>query len=152
MSTESTQITDNTIRVGILPLEKVRDHTIAIAKGTRKRKAGEPKIWFTSIKSFAAVLSDENRELLRIIHDTKPASIADLVHLTGRKASNLSRTLRTMANYGLVRLEEGSQGRGRRAVKPVAVAKSVSLTLDIGYGDEPAVRRPPRRPSDRVAT
>ena len=44
--------------------------------------------------------------------------------------SNLSRTLRTMANYGLVRLEEGAQGRGRRAVKPVAVARSVNLTLD----------------------
>jgi predicted transcriptional regulator len=108
----------------------VRDYTLAIARGTRKRKQTEPKIWFTSIKSFASVLSDENRELLRIIHDSKPQSIADLELTTGRKASNLSRTLRTMANYGLVRLEEGSQGRGRRAVKPVAVARSVNLTLD----------------------
>ena len=134
--------TGNTLRVGILPLERVRDYTLAIAKGTHKRKPGEPKIWFTSIKSFAAVLSDENRELLRIIHDDEPQSIADLVQRTGRKASNLSRTLRTMANYGLVRLEEGLQGRGRRAVKPVAVARSVSLTLDIGFGDKPASRRP----------
>ena len=84
------------------------------------------------------MLSDENRELLRIIHDSKPQSIADLELTTGRKASNLSRTLRTMANYGLVRLEEGSQGRGRRAVKPVAVARSVNLTLDIGFGDASA--------------
>ena len=134
--------TGNTLRVGILPLERVRDYTLAIAKGTHKRKPGEPKIWFTSIKSFAAVLSDENRELLRIIHDDEPQSIADLVQRTGRKASNLSRTLRTMANYGLVRLEEGQQGRGRRAVKPVAVARSVSLTLDIGFGDKPVSRRP----------
>jgi len=50
-----------------------------------------------------------------------------------------------MANYGLVRLEEGLQGRGRRAVKPVAVARSVSLTLDIGLGDESATGRPLRR-------
>ena len=41
------------------------------------------------------------------IHDSKPQSISDLELTTGRKASNLSRTLRTMANYGLVRLEEG---------------------------------------------
>ena len=107
-------------------------------EATRKRKQTEPKIWFTSIKSFASVLSDENRELLRIIHDSKPQSIADLELTTGRKASNLSRTLRTMANFGLVRLEEGSQGRGRRAVKPVAVARSVNLTLDIGFGDASA--------------
>ena len=82
------------------------------------------------------MLSDENRELLRIIHDSKPQSIADLELTTGRKASNLSRTVRTMAHYGLVRL--GAQGRGRRAVKPVAVARSVDLTLDIGFGDASA--------------
>ena len=109
-----------------------------IVEATRKRKQTEPKIWFTSIKSFASVLSVENRALLRIIHDSKPQSIADLELTTGRKASNLSRTLRTMAHYGLVRLEEGAQGRGRRAVKPVAVARSVNLTLDIGLGDASA--------------
>jgi len=134
-----------TIRVGIMPLERVRDYTLAIAKGTYKRKPSEPRIWFTSIKSFAAVLSDENRELLRIIHDRKPESIADLEQMTGRKASNLSRTLRTMANYGLVRLEDGSQGRGRRAVKPVAIARCVNLILDIGFGTGPARRRVARR-------
>ena len=101
------------IHVGIMPLKRVRDYTVAIAKGTHKRKPAEPKIWFTSIKSFAAVLSDENQELLRVIHDNNPESIADLEQMTGRKASNLSRTLRTMANYGLVRLEEGMQGRGQ---------------------------------------
>ena len=138
------------IRVGIMPLERVRNYTLAIANGTYKRKPMEPKIWFTSIKSFAAVLSDENRELLRIIHDDKPGSIADLEQITGRKASNLSRTLRTMANYGLVRLEEGSQGRGRRAVKPVAVARSVNLTLDIGFGDKPASLRAVRRRIEHI--
>ena len=140
-----------TIRVGIMPLERVRDYTLAIAKGTYKRKPTEPKIWFTSIKSFAAVLSDENRELLRIIHDDKPESVADLGQMTGRKASNLSRTLHTMAKYGLVRLEEGSQGRGRRAVKPVAVARSVNLTLDIGFGDKSASHRAVRRQTERIA-
>ena len=138
------------IRVGIMPLKRMRDYTLAIAKGTRERKQTEPKIWFTSIKSFAAVLSDENRELLRIIHDSNPQSIADLEQMTGRKASNLSRTLRTMANYGLVRLEEGSQGRGRRAVKPVAVARSVHLTLDIGLGDASAPGRVTRGRTEHI--
>ena len=140
-----------TIRVGIMPLERVRDYTLAIARGTYKRKPTEPKIWFTSIKSFAAVLSDENRELLRIIYDNKPESLADLEQMTGRKASNLSRTLRTMAHYGLVHLENGSQGRGRRAVKPVAIARSVNLTLDIGFADKPAPRRVVRRQKEQIA-
>ncbi len=142
--------TGKAIQVGIMPLERVREYTLAIAKGTYKRKPAEPKIWFTSIKSFAAVLSDENRELLRIIHDDKPESIADLERLTGRKASNLSRTLRTLANYGLVSLEEGSQGRGRRAVKPVAIARCVKLTLDIGFGDATVPRENFRRQPDSV--
>ncbi len=140
-----------TIRVGIMPLERVRDYTLAIANGKYKRKPTDPKIWFTSIKSFAAVLSDENRELLRMIHDNKPESIADLEQMTGRKASNLSRTLHTMANYGLVRLEDGSQGRGRRAVKPVAVARSVNLTLDIGFEGKPAPRRVARPQREQIA-
>jgi predicted transcriptional regulator len=71
--------------------------------------------------------------------------------MTGRKTSNLSRTLHTMANYGLVRLEDGSQGRGRRAVKPVAVARSVNLTLDIGFGDKPVLRRSARRQTEQIA-
>ena len=142
--------TRKSIRVGIMPLNRVRDYTSAIAKGTYKRKPTEPRIWFTSIKSFAAVLSDENRELLRIVHDNKPESIADLEKMTVRKASNLSRTLRTMANYGLVRLEEGSQGRGRRAVKPVAVARSVHLTLDIGFDDTSASGPIARRQTERI--
>ena len=137
------------IRVGIMPLERVHDYTLAIAKGIYTRKSTEPRIWFTAIKSFATVLSDENRDLLRIIYDKQPGSIADLERMAGRKARNLSRTLRTMANYGLVRLEEGSQGRGRRAVKPVAVARCVNLTLDIGFGDKPAPRV--RRQTERVA-
>ena len=139
-----------TIRVGIMPLERVRDYTLAIANGKYKRKPTEPRIWFTSIKSFAGVLSDENRELLRIIHGNKPESIADLEQMTGRKASNLSRTLRTMANYGLVSLEDGSQGRGRRAVKSVAIARSVNLILDIDFGDKPAQGRIVRRQTERI--
>jgi len=139
-----------TIRVGIMPLERVRDYTLAIANGKYKRKPTEPRIWFTSIKSFAGVLSDENRELLRIIHGNKPESIADLEQMTGRKASNFSRTLRTMANYGLVSLEDGSQGRGRRAVKSVAIARSVNLILDIDFGDKPAQGRIVRRQTERI--
>ena len=58
--------------------------------------AGEPKVWFTSTESFARVLSQGNRELLRI---------------SGRAKSNLSRTLKTMVGYGLVRIERGVRGR-----------------------------------------
>ena len=68
----------------------------------------EPKVSFTSTESFAKVLSAGNRELLRIIAETAPGSLDELVRITGRAKSNLSRTLKTMAGYGLVRLERDS--------------------------------------------
>lgn len=49
------------IAIGIMSQEKIRERMLAIAKGDYKPKPGEPKIWFTSMKSLAEVLSDENR-------------------------------------------------------------------------------------------
>ena len=93
------------IKIGILPQDKMRQRVIAIARGDYKPKAGDPKVWFTSMKSLAEVLSDDNRALLRVIRDTQPQSIAQLAVTTGREASNLSRTLKTMSRYGFVELQ-----------------------------------------------
>ena len=74
-----------------------------------------PALWFTSIKSVAEVLSHENRALLHVIQDMKPESLKDLAEATGRKPSNLSRTLKTLAGYGFVELN-----REKKTVRPVA--------------------------------
>ncbi|MEO6824295.1 MAG: hypothetical protein ABI167_06130 [Nitrosospira sp.] len=58
------------IVIGIMPQEKIRERMLAIARGTYKPKPGEPKIWFTSMKSLAEVLSDDNRALLATIHES----------------------------------------------------------------------------------
>ena len=105
------------ITIGILPQEKIRARMLAIARGELKPKAGEPKIWFTSMRSLAEVLSDENRALLRLIEESHPESISSLADLTGRKPGNLSRTLKTMSNYGLVEMR-----RENRHVRPIAKA------------------------------
>jgi len=84
---------------------KVR--TMAIARGRLKPKAERPKVWFTSTESFARALSNKNRALLATIAATQPSSLQELPERTGRKASNLSRTLKTMEHYGFVRLHRG---------------------------------------------
>ena len=104
-----------TIIIGILPQEKIRERMLAIARGDYKPKTTEPKIWFTSMRSLAEVLSDENRALLKVIQNTKPESISILADLTGRKPSNLSRTLKTMSNYGFVEMRRES-----KHVRPIA--------------------------------
>lgn len=106
------------ITIGILPQAQIRERVLSIAKGELKPKPNDPKVWFTSMRSLAEVLSDENRALLKVITDSKPASIAALAQTTGRSASNLSRTLKTMSNYGLVEMQPTSQ----RQVRPVAKA------------------------------
>lgn len=104
-----------TIVVGIMPREKIRERVLAIARGDYKPKATEPKIWFTSMRSLAEVLSDDNRALLKVIQDTKPQSISSLADITGRKPGNLSRTLKTMSNYGFVEMK-----RENKHVRPIA--------------------------------
>jgi predicted transcriptional regulator len=104
-----------TIVVGILPQEKIRERMLSIACGDYKPKSTDPKIWFTSMRSLAEVLSDDNRALLKVIQDSKPQSISSLADITGRKPSNLSRTLKTMSNYGFVEMR-----RENRHVRPIA--------------------------------
>ena len=69
----------------------------------RKLRVGrnEPKVWFTSTESFAKVLSAGNRDLLRVIAEQEPGSLDELARITVKAKSNLSRTLKTMAGYGL---------------------------------------------------
>ena len=112
-----------TVTIGIMPQTQIRERMLAIAKGEYKSKAGEPKIWFTSMRSVAEVLSDENRALLQVIRETQPESLAELAHSTGRRASNLSRTLKKMAGYGLVEMKPGGGGRKLRPVVKVTEFK-----------------------------
>lgn len=110
------------IKIGILPQEKIRARVLAIAKGEIKPKPSEPKVWFTSMQSLAQVLSDENRHLLEVIRTSRPESISALSEMTGRKQGNLSRTLKTMSRYGLVKLE-----RQHRCMRPIAQAERYEI-------------------------
>jgi predicted transcriptional regulator len=94
------------LKVGIMSKESYKARTIAIAKGEYKPQKDEPKIWFESVKSMAQVLSNDNQNLLKVILDNKPQSLKELEDLTGRAKSNLSRTLKTLARYGIVELHK----------------------------------------------
>ena len=116
-----------TLKVGIASYEEMKARTLAIARGKHRVAAGEPKVWFTSTESFAKVLSAGNRDLLRVIAERAPGSLDELAKLTGRKKSNLSRTLKTMAGYGLVRLERGERGR----IAPKLTHDRIALDLPL---------------------
>lgn len=114
-----------TLKVGIAPRGVIVRYTRDIVAGRRRRSPDDPDIWFTSVESFAKVLSERNRHLLALIAERRPDSLDALAAASGRAKSNLSRTLHTMARYGLVRLEKGE---GRK-VKPVVTFEKVELRL-----------------------
>lgn len=115
------------LRIGIASYAEMKALTMAIARGQRKLAPHEPRVWFPSTESFARILSAGNRGLLRIIAEQAPGSLEELATLSGRKKSNLSRTLKTMANYGLVRLERGTRGR----IVPKVVYDRIELRLPL---------------------
>ena len=119
------------LKIGIISRENYKKRTIAIARGEYKPKKGEPKIWFESVQSMAQILSSENQELLRIIKEQEPASLKELELASGRKRSNLSRTLNTMSRYGIVDLV-----KQKRTVKPIVKATD----FKVEFGLSTAVR------------
>lgn len=116
------------LRVGIISKDEYRKRTIAIAKGEYKPRKNEPKIWFESVKSMAQVLSNENQELLRLILEKKPHSLAELESISGRKKANLSRTLKTLERYGVVDLK-----REKNRVFPVVKATDFKVEFGLHY-------------------
>ena len=82
------------------------------------------------------LLSPENLALLHIIGRDHPDSVNALAEMTGRKASNLSRTLKRFEKAGIIQLAPGP-GRVRR---PMLVASKVRMEIDlVGTGSALAV-------------
>jgi predicted transcriptional regulator len=98
------------LRIGIASREQMKARTLAVARGKHKPAADEPKVWFSSMESLAQVLSSKNTLLLELIRRAQPASLKELAALSGRQAGNLSRTLRTLERYRLVKLELSDNG------------------------------------------
>ena len=110
------------IKVGVMPANAIQQRMIDIAAGRIVPKRGEPKIWFHSLKSATEILSDSNRELLKMIVEEKPQSYQELADMSGRKPSNLGRTLKTLEQYGIVSIKRKAQAK-----MPVAKAYNFDI-------------------------
>ncbi|WP_224962741.1 HVO_A0114 family putative DNA-binding protein [Geomonas subterranea] len=117
---------EKVIYIGVMSRKEYVARTIAIAKGEYVPKPNEPKVWFESTRSMAEVLSNDNRELLALIASKKPNSLKDLEVISGRKVSNLSRTLKRMEKFGIVTLQ-----KNKKQVRPVVNATNVKINIDL---------------------
>jgi predicted transcriptional regulator len=113
------------MKIGVMSKEEYKQRTVAIAKGEYVPKGSEPKIWFESLQSMAQVLNNENQKLLQTIVEEHPKSLKELEELSGRSSSNLSRTLKTMARYGIIALEKKDK-------RVVPIVKASDFRVEFG--------------------
>ncbi len=113
--------------------EDYKKRTMAIARGEYRPKKGEPKVWFETLQSMAQILSSENQQLLKIIKEKNPTSLKELEIATGRKRSNLSRTLRTMSRYGIIDLVK----HNNRTVQPIVKATDFKIEFGLDASRAP---------------
>ncbi len=115
------------LKFGIAPVAVQRARSLAIAAGKNHRSKNEPHVWFPSVSAMARVLSDENMALLKVIRESHPDSMDALAKAVGKHAPNVSRSLHTMEQYGLVKLTK----HGRTVVPQVI---SDRVTVDFSWG------------------
>jgi predicted transcriptional regulator len=120
------------LKFGIMSREDYKKRTMAIARGEYRPKKGEPKVWFETLQSMAQVLSRENQQLLKIIKEKNPTSLKELEIATGRKRSNLSRTLHTMSRYGIIDLVKHN-----RTVQPIVKATDFKIEFGLDASRAP---------------
>ena len=102
-------------------LRSLREEMKAVARGERPAPVDAAKPSFNSVDAVVRLLTPENRQLLAIIRDRKPQSVAELVELSGRAQPNLTRTLAKMESAGFITMKPV----GRRKAPTVAIKKIV---------------------------
>jgi len=99
-------------------------------KGCNYAPSEKVDIWFDSLQSIAAVLSDKNRELINIIQRLEPKSVQELAIITNREQSNLSRTLKTLSEHNIITLEKNG-----KTLKPSVLATEFVIPFSIQEQD-----------------
>ncbi len=112
-------------RYKIQSLASLEGEMRAVARGERAPPPDAGKPSFNSVEALIRLLTPENRQLLALIRDRKPGSIAELVALTGRAQPNLTRTLAKLEAAGFIRMKPV----GRRKA-PSAAIKKIVVEID----------------------
>jgi predicted transcriptional regulator len=105
----------------IQSLASLREELTAVVRGERPAPSDAARMRFNTIGALYRLLTPENRQLLAVIRDRKPASIAALAKMTGRAEPNLIRTLGKLEAGGFV----GFEVRGRSKAPRVNPSKIV---------------------------
>lgn len=118
----------------IKSLRSLRTQMKAIARGKRPAPVDAARSSFNSVAALVRLLTPDNRQLLALIRDRKPRSVAELVEMTGRAQPNLTRTLAKLEAAGFITMK----AVGRRKA-PSAAIKKIVVEID-PYSDRDRLR------------
>lgn len=91
-----------------------------IESGKKVKK--EEGIYFNSIDTMRAVLTNKRLQILKVIRERKPESIYELAKILGRDIKNVNQDLKLLSDVGLVTLEKTETDK-KRVVPHVDYAK-----------------------------
>ena len=97
----------------------LKKEMLAVARGEvpAPKDAAVPSV--ESAEVLLRLLTPENRDLMKILRDRPPKSVADLARMTKRASPNLLRTLAKLEAFGLIEMRSD----GRRKVPRARVSK-----------------------------
>lgn len=101
-------------------MAELRDEMRAVAHGERQASP-------LPAAPLLAALSRDALDLLGVVLRERPASVMELVDLTGRAQPNVSRSLQVLAKHRLIRLV-----REGREVRPEPVVRALRVDLATG--------------------
>jgi predicted transcriptional regulator len=102
-------------------LRSLCDEMKAVARGEKPAPTDAALPSFNSVDAVIRLLTPENRQLLALIRDHKPQSVAELVQLSGRAQPNLTRTLAKLEAAGFVIMTVA----GRRKAPSTTITKII---------------------------
>ena len=123
--------------------EAARGVPKAWSDGEKAKRAGAEQV---SAEAMVKLLSTGNLAVLATIRRHNPSSVRELAALTGRTEESLSRTLKRLAQAGVIGFQDGPHGTR----VPMLVARRVRLEIDLtGHNGAVVTARTPRGASRR---
>ena len=110
----------------VIYMTRITTNMIISSNGETQSK----KLNFSEMKKIMNHLNDETMEILNVIQTHSPQTLKELAKLTGRKASNLSRTLKILTEHQLIKISEQSYEVG---------FQQLDLQFDIETDSKPRV-------------
>jgi predicted transcriptional regulator len=116
------------LKIAIMSKEAMKEYTLQIARGALRPDAHAPKIFFPSLRAMSEALNENNQALMAAIHKHHPETVSDLATIVQKDLGNVSRALKRLEGYGLVKMEKKV---GKPDKTPILVADTISFQMSL---------------------